>query len=179
MADDTVIGSERAYRMFSPDPGLYGTDVIEDPFSSAGKEIQTFHLVTYILQLSDELSPLYGYFCDTSLEDHLPRSIDDIIHNLPIRDLEGETMNYNFNGREVTITRFEMGILRAVVSFIQYLLYMVPAETYRQLQSSDKQVWKSLSDEGKAAFIKFLSKAPTTEENDNTLSRKEIGRAHV
>ena len=36
MADDTVIGSERVCRMFSPDPGLHGTDVIEDPFSSAG-----------------------------------------------------------------------------------------------------------------------------------------------
>ena len=120
MADDTVIGSERVYRMFRPDPGLYGTDVMEDPFSSAGKELQTFHLVTYILQLSDELSPLYGYFCDTSSEDHLPRSIDDIIHNLPIRDLEGEAMNYSFNGREVAMPRFEMGMLRAVASFIQH-----------------------------------------------------------
>ena len=51
-------------------------------------------------------------------------------------------------------------------------LTMVPAEIYKQLKSSDKQVWKSLSDEGKAVFIKFLSKVPTTEENDNTLSRK-------
>ena len=51
-------------------------------------------------------------------------------------------------------------------------LTMVPAEIYKQLKSSDKQVWKSLSDEGKAVFIKFLSKAPTTEENGDALSRK-------
>ena len=69
MADDTVIGSERVYRTFRPDPGLCGVDVMEDPSSSAGRELQTFHLVTYILQLSDESSPLYGYFVDTSSGD--------------------------------------------------------------------------------------------------------------
>ena len=53
MADGNVIGSERVYRMFRPDPGLCGIDVMEDPSSSAGRELQTFHLVTYILQLSD------------------------------------------------------------------------------------------------------------------------------
>ena len=51
-------------------------------------------------------------------------------------------------------------------------LTMVPAEIYKQLKSSDKQVWKNLSDEGKAVFIKFLSKAPTADGDDNNLSRK-------
>ena len=58
-------------------------------------------------------------------------------------------------------------------------LTMVPAEIYKQLKSSDKQVWKNLSDEGKAVFIKFLSKVPTADGDDNNLSRKAFVQAAV
>ena len=84
MADGTVVGSERAYRMFNPNPDLFGTELTEDFRSRDGKGLQTYHIVDNILHLVDESSPLYGYFVDTSSGDHVPRSIDEVIHNLPI-----------------------------------------------------------------------------------------------
>ena len=61
-----MVGSERAYRMFNPDPDLFGTDILEDYLSDYGKELQIYHIVKNILQLSDETSPLYNYFVNTT-----------------------------------------------------------------------------------------------------------------